>query len=339
MISNSKECDLCKYKNWDCKNCFIDIKEGDNINVTFFLIMTRQCNFRCNYCAIDFSDDNLSYKVIDDFVEFIAKNRKNINEIRLEFFGWEPLMEFERIKYIVEKTKPYNIAKYLIVTNGYHLDAEKITFFNENKFEVVFSVAIHSKSIIENKDLFRWIDKSNFLINFIIEPGKELLMYDIFKSIILLWFTKVSFIPIRYTIKWSEENLKNLDLLLKKIKILNDWLVKRWIDLNLFTWKNNDDMEKWVWKSDFEILLDVDGNAYADYEAELYILRDLVEKDIFDINSILLWKIGASDIEQLLKKRNTIKPSYHIGKIADHLNMDESDSNLGKVMSKYNINA
>ena len=87
MYNAHNECVSCKYKNWDCKNCFLDIKNNDNMNFTLFFIMTRQCNYRCNYCAIDFSDDSLSYNMIDNYLNFIKEYRNKINELRIEFFG------------------------------------------------------------------------------------------------------------------------------------------------------------------------------------------------------------------------------------------------------------
>ncbi|MFK7779956.1 MAG: radical SAM protein [Candidatus Gracilibacteria bacterium] len=336
----TEECDNCKYKNWDCKNCFIDAKEGDNINVVFFLIMTRQCNFRCNYCAIDFSDDILGYDVIDNFINFLKNNRNKINELRLEFFGGEPLLEYEKIKYIVEHTRQLDISNYLIVTNGSLLTKEKINFLINNKIQIIFSVALHSKEILNNVELFKDIKLNNFLINFIIEPGKEILMYDIFKKLLKIGFRKFSLIPIRYTQKWSESNLINLDYLLKKIKKINDIFLINNIHLDLFTGKNNDDMEKGIGKNDFEILLDFNGKLYADYEVELYILRDLVPKEIFNIDSTIIGNIMDSDINfrNILKNRNKIKPNYHINNIGKYLDIENSDIGLGQVMRKYNIN-
>lgn len=340
MKFNNIECNTCKYKNWDCKNCFLDIEKWDNINLTLFFIMTRQCNYRCNYCAIDFSDDNLSYDIIEKYINFIKFNRDKINELRIEFFWWEPLLEYEKIKYIVEQTKKLNIAKYSIVTNWELLSQDKIDFFNNNNFDIIFSIAIHSLWILKRKDLFN-TNLKNFLINFIIEPWKELYMYEIFKKLIKIWFRRFSLIAIRYTKKRSSENLKHLGNLLNKIRKINDWLKLSNIDLWLFTWKNNDDFDKWIWKNDFEIVLDYNGKMYADYELELYILRDLVPENIFNFDDIFLWNINLNkdiDIYDLLEVRNNIKTHFYLNNIWDYLNIQESDTELWKVMSKYNIN-
>ncbi|MDD4151692.1 MAG: radical SAM protein [Candidatus Gracilibacteria bacterium] len=340
MKFNNIECINCKYKDWDCKNCFLNIKKGDNINLTLFFIMTRQCNYRCNYCAIDFSDNALSYQTIDDYIKFIQINRDKINELRIEFFGGEPLLEFEKIKYIVKKTKILNISRYSIVTNGELLSPDKIIFFNNNNFDIIFSVALHSLGILSRKELFN-NNLKNFLINFIIEPGKESYMYEIFKKLIKIGFRKFSLIAIRYTKKRAIENLKNLDILLNKIKKINDGLKGHNINLGLFTGKNNDDIDNGIGKNDFEIVFDYDGNMYADYEVELYILRDLVSKNIFNLDDIFLGNINTDkniDIYNLLKIRNIIKPHFYLNNIGNYLNIQENDIALGKVMSKYNIN-
>ena len=62
------DCNTCKYKWWDCKNCYELQGEDESFsgkpNLIFTIVLTRECNFRCSYCAIDFSQDTISKDVI-----------------------------------------------------------------------------------------------------------------------------------------------------------------------------------------------------------------------------------------------------------------------------------
>ena len=41
------------------------------------LILTNQCNKRCEYCDLDFQNKSLSFNDLNLFIEFINKNKAN----------------------------------------------------------------------------------------------------------------------------------------------------------------------------------------------------------------------------------------------------------------------
>lgn len=330
----------------DCKNYILDetsflYKEVSFPNVVITIILTRQCNLRCNYCWINFTDDNLSYKMIDLFLEKLLIKRNKINNIKFEFFWWEPLLEFEKIKYIVEKTKAYNI-KYSIVTNGFLLDENKIFFLNKNNFEIVFSVAIHTNNFLDKeKELFKNNNLNNFIINFIIEPWKEKEMFEIFVKLIRFWFYNIIILPVHYTVKWKDKDFINLDLLLYKIqtfykKIIH--LYKNKININYL--RINNIVSFYVKKNDYDLLLDYDGNFYWDYDSELRLLKDFVWKNIFDINEIFLWNLNNFNFDflEILKIRSRIETQNLTKRILKFLKFKKNTSRLWRIIYNNNLN-
>ena len=91
------------------------------------IMPTEQCNFRCQYCYEDFKLGKMSKEKQDAILLFLQKNIKNYTAVSLDWFGGEPLLAIDAIKYISEKAmKICKIAKKTFVsritTNGYYLD-------------------------------------------------------------------------------------------------------------------------------------------------------------------------------------------------------------------------
>lgn len=92
---------------------------------------TKECNFRCQYCYLDFESKMVSGEVRESIVKFIQKNLYRFSSVRISWFGGEPLLGMDTIEYISEKVmkickkakKPYFSS---ITTNGYLLTPEKI---------------------------------------------------------------------------------------------------------------------------------------------------------------------------------------------------------------------
>lgn len=341
MILKNEKCLSCKYKDWDCKNCnFEEDFELDKINIMFDIIMTRKCNFRCSYCWIDFTDDFISEDTINNFINYIKNNRANFNEIRIEFFWWEPLLEFEKIKLIVENTYLLWI-KYIIVTNWKLFSDEILEFLEKYNFDVVFSISLFNSVFLdEQKTIFKKYDISKYIINFIIEPKKELQMYEVFKKLITLWFKRFNMLPAHYTIEWSEENLGFLDILLEKINKVKLALNNRWYNINIYYWRSGDELDKWIIKEDIEFILDYDWSLYWDYEAELYILNDIVPNSIFTLEDIYIDNINNRNLNffDAINKRKSFKPEKHLDNITNYLWINQNLLKLWEVMAKNNTN-
>lgn len=92
---------------------------------------TKECNFRCQYCYLDFENKFVSGEVRESIVKFIQKNLYRFSSVRISWFGGEPLLGMDTIEYISERVmricekakKPYYSS---ITTNGYLLTPQNI---------------------------------------------------------------------------------------------------------------------------------------------------------------------------------------------------------------------
>lgn len=114
------------------------------------LNMTHDCNLRCEYCFASQGSYNgeralLSFETGKKAFDFLVKNSGSRRNLEVDFFGGEPLMNFETIKMLVEYgraiEKGYNKNfRFTVTTNGVLLDDRKIDYINENMDNVVLSI-------------------------------------------------------------------------------------------------------------------------------------------------------------------------------------------------------
>ena len=114
------------------------------------LNMTHDCNLRCEYCFASQGTYNgekafLSFETGKKAFDYLVKNSGNRRNLEVDFFGGEPLMNFETIKKLVDYgrslEKEYNKHfRFTVTTNGLLLDEEKMDYINENMDNVVLSI-------------------------------------------------------------------------------------------------------------------------------------------------------------------------------------------------------
>ena len=114
------------------------------------LNVAHDCNLRCNYCFADTGEYKLGKALMPlsvgkralDFLVAHSKNRKNLE---VDFFGGEPLLNFEVVKSLVEygrkleKEFDKTIA-FTMTTNALALNDEIIDFCNKELSNVVISI-------------------------------------------------------------------------------------------------------------------------------------------------------------------------------------------------------
>ncbi len=114
------------------------------------LHIAHDCNIRCKYCFAsqgDFEGDRslMSLEVGKKALKFLVDNSGNRRNLEVDFFGGEPLMNFEVVKELVtygreiEKESNKNF-RFTMTTNGVLLDDEKIEYINETMDNVVLSI-------------------------------------------------------------------------------------------------------------------------------------------------------------------------------------------------------
>ncbi len=114
------------------------------------LHVAHDCNLRCKYCFGDTGEYKggrclMSSEVGKKAIDFVIKNSANRHNIEIDYFGGEPLMNFEVVKeitdYAREQGKKHNKNfRFTITTNGILLDDEIQEYINENMSNVVLSL-------------------------------------------------------------------------------------------------------------------------------------------------------------------------------------------------------
>ncbi len=114
------------------------------------LNISHMCNLRCEYCFADggsYSGEmmNMSFEVAKAAVDFLVVKSGHRRNLEIDFFGGEPLLNFDVVKRTVayarsiEKEKNKNF-RFTITTNAMLLDDDAIEFFNREMYNVVVSI-------------------------------------------------------------------------------------------------------------------------------------------------------------------------------------------------------
>ncbi len=114
------------------------------------LNVAHDCNLRCEYCFASQGDFGkgkklMSFEVGKAALDFMVANSHTRKNLEVDFFGGEPLMNFEVVKNLVEYgrslEKAHNkLFRFTITTNGILLDDEKIEYINKEMHNVVLSL-------------------------------------------------------------------------------------------------------------------------------------------------------------------------------------------------------
>jgi sulfatase maturation enzyme AslB (radical SAM superfamily) len=111
-------------------------------NLTF--IVTDDCNFNCAYCFQKKEKKTMDNTTIKTAVDFFYPFLKSDDKIYISFYGGEPLLAIDKIKYTVhllqEKNKTGNKnIEFSLTTNGSLITDEMLEFFNRNQFGLMLS--------------------------------------------------------------------------------------------------------------------------------------------------------------------------------------------------------
>ncbi len=112
--------------------------------------ISHDCNLRCEYCFAakgDFGQGRclMPLETAKKAIDFIIANSGTRRNLEVDFFGGEPLMNFNVVKQTVayarsiEKQHNKNF-RFTLTTNGLLLDDEKIAYLNQEMSNVVLSL-------------------------------------------------------------------------------------------------------------------------------------------------------------------------------------------------------
>jgi uncharacterized protein len=113
------------------------------------LHIAHDCNLACKYCFAEEGEYHgdrsmMSFEVGKKAIDYLVKNSGNRKNLEIDFFGGEPLMNFDVVKEVVYYAKSLEEEykknfRFTITTNGVLLDEAKMDFINEHMYNVVLS--------------------------------------------------------------------------------------------------------------------------------------------------------------------------------------------------------
>lgn len=112
--------------------------------------IAHDCNLRCEYCFAAKGDfgtgrELMTLRTAKAAIDFIVEHSGNRRNLEVDFFGGEPLMNFDVLKRTVEYARSleplYNKNfRFTVTTNGLLLTSDKIDFINREMSNVVLSM-------------------------------------------------------------------------------------------------------------------------------------------------------------------------------------------------------
>ncbi len=128
----------------------IDFKKRNTVVKALCLHIAHSCNLNCEYCfaaqgKYHGKDSLMSFETGKRALDFLIENSGTRRNLEVDFFGGEPLLNFEVVKQLVkyarsiEKEHNKNF-RFTLTTNGVLIDDDVIDFCNAEMDNVVLSL-------------------------------------------------------------------------------------------------------------------------------------------------------------------------------------------------------
>ena len=132
------------------ENYIIDFKKRETVVKALCLHIAHDCNLACKYCFAEEGEYHgrralMSFEVGKKALDFLVANSGNRVNLEVDFFGGEPLMNWQVVKDLVkygrslEKTHNKKF-RFTLTTNGILLNDEIMEFLNQEMSNVVLSI-------------------------------------------------------------------------------------------------------------------------------------------------------------------------------------------------------
>ena len=132
------------------QNYITDFKNRETVVKALCLHIAHDCNLACQYCFAEEGEYHgrralMSFEVGKKALDFLVANSGNRRNLEVDFFGGEPLMNWEVVKQLVEYGRsleePNNKKfRFTLTTNGILLNDEVEEFCNREMSNVVLSL-------------------------------------------------------------------------------------------------------------------------------------------------------------------------------------------------------
>lgn len=127
-----------------------DFKKRETVVKALCLHIAHDCNLACKYCFAEEGEYHgrralMSFEVGKKALDFLIANSGSRRNLEVDFFGGEPLMNFEVVKQLVaygrEQEKIHNKNfRFTLTTNGVLLNDDILEFLNKEMANVVLSI-------------------------------------------------------------------------------------------------------------------------------------------------------------------------------------------------------
>lgn len=132
------------------KEYVADFKKRKTVVKALCLHIAHDCNLACRYCFAEEGEYHgrralMSYEVGKKALDFLIANSGNREHLEVDFFGGEPLMNWDVVKRLVEygrsqEEKHHKKFRFTLTTNGVLLNDEIMEFCNKEMSNVVLSL-------------------------------------------------------------------------------------------------------------------------------------------------------------------------------------------------------
>ena len=127
-----------------------DFKSRSTVVKALCLHIAHDCNLACKYCFAEEGEykghrELMSYEVGKQALDFLIASSGNRKNLEVDFFGGEPLMNFQVVKDLVKYGREQEVLhnkkfRFTLTTNGIQLDDEVMEFANKEMSNVVLSI-------------------------------------------------------------------------------------------------------------------------------------------------------------------------------------------------------
>jgi len=185
------------------------------------IVPTLDCNFKCKYCHIYnnlMDSETKSWKLdIDLLFKFFNYNRNSLECLKtVGFFGGEPLLEFDKVKKIINYFHNFdNKITFFLDTNGSLLDNSVLKFLS--KYKVFIKISIDGDEKTHNfnrmdyrkiiKNLMSFISFNNIVASMVVTPNSAKDLSFNINHLYKLGICNFEIYP-QFNIRWDHYEIK-----------------------------------------------------------------------------------------------------------------------------------
>lgn len=105
-------------------------------------VMTEECNLRCKYCFYKKNPKRTDWETSKRLIDWLVEQGANSKRFHIQFFGGEPMLEWELITRIIDYTKKYPQKQWAfgMTTNGTLFTEERFQYCLDNRIDILFSI-------------------------------------------------------------------------------------------------------------------------------------------------------------------------------------------------------